>query len=77
MTTPPHRLTHLKPGQTGIIERLSSHPETAYRLMQLGLCPGEPVKVLRLAPLGGPMAIEVMGYCLAIRRSDAEHVHLR
>ena len=77
MTTHVHSLAHLKPGESGVIDKLTSHEETALRLMQIGLCPGEPVKVLRLAPLGGPMDIEVMGYRLAIRRADAEHILLR
>jgi Fe2+ transport system protein FeoA len=79
METTSHRrrLSHLKPGDSGVIDEIALHKETALKLMQIGLWPGEDIKVLRMAPFGGPMEIELMGYRLAIRRSDAEHIFLR
>jgi len=74
--TPTRTLAQLQPGQSGVIRDIGGHQETANKLMQIGLVPGETVKVLRLAPLGGPMDIEIMSYRLAIRRADAAHIHL-
>lgn len=71
------RLADLKPGEQGTIETIHAHPETAGKLMQIGLCPGETVRVLRHAPLGGPVELDVMGYRLAIRREDAAEIELQ
>ena len=40
------------------------------RLADLGLVPGTPLSVLRAAPFGGPIEIELRGYRMVLRRSD-------
>ncbi|NLN70337.1 MAG: ferrous iron transport protein A [Chloroflexi bacterium] len=44
------------------------------KLRQLGLCPGRVVKILRYAPLGGPVMIEVGGRSVAIGRGIAAKI---
>ncbi len=44
------------------------------RLMELGFLPGRHLKVIRNAPLKDPIEIEIMGYLLAIRKSEAEYI---
>ena len=51
-----------------IAERLSS------KLMQYGLYVGDFVCVLRSAPLGGPLLIEVNGREIALGRAVAEKI---
>ena len=46
-------------------------PRLFRRLTQFGLVPGTRLKVVRVAPLGCPVQIELRGYCLAIRVKDA------
>jgi ferrous iron transport protein A len=46
------------------------------KLRQLGLCPGRKVKVLRYAPLGGPVMIDVEGRSIAIGRGIASRVQV-
>lgn len=41
------------------------------RLVELGMTPGTPVTVVRRAPLGEPMEIELRGTRLCLRRADA------
>ena len=67
-------LTSLKPGETGVVERLTTPDEASLKLMELGIGPGEPITFLRAAPLGGPIEIELMGYRLCIRRSDGDKI---
>ncbi|MFQ6776261.1 FeoA family protein [Cereibacter sphaeroides] len=45
----------------------------AYRqkLLSMGLTPGTALRVLRVAPLGDPMVIEVRGYQLSLRKAEA------
>jgi Fe2+ transport system protein FeoA len=45
-----------------------------YKLRQLGLCPGREVKVLRYAPLGGPVMLDAEGRSIAIGRGIASRV---
>jgi ferrous iron transport protein A len=48
----------------------------SYKLRQLGLVPGREVKVLRYAPLGGPLMIDVEGRSIAIGRGIAARVQV-
>ncbi|ABA77966.1 ferrous iron transport protein A [Rhodobacter sphaeroides] len=45
----------------------------AYRqkLLSMGLTPGTALRVLRVAPLGDPVVIEVRGYQLSLRKAEA------
>lgn len=42
------------------------------RLLELGLVPGTPIEVVRVAPLGDPLELLVRGGSLSIRRAEAE-----
>jgi ferrous iron transport protein A len=44
------------------------------RLQDLGLVPGTDVEVIRRAPLGDPLEVELRGYRLCLRRSEADGV---
>lgn len=48
----------------------SAHP-VMLRLMEMGLVPGAAVTVRKIAPFGGPMELQVRGYLLSIRRTEA------
>ena len=41
------------------------------RLMELGLVPGTPVRVIGVSPLGDPLQLEVRGGRLSIRKKEA------
>lgn len=44
------------------------------RLLEMGLVPGTPVEVVRLAPLGDPMDLRVRGFHLSVRKAEARLV---
>ena len=44
------------------------------RLLEMGLLPGTPVEVVRLAPLGDPMDLRVRGFHLSVRKREAARV---
>jgi len=46
----------------------------ARRLMEMGVVPGAPVRVIKSAPLGDPIEIRVRGYNLALRRNEAQTI---
>ena len=53
------------------IRRLCGEPSLRERLAELGLTPGETVRLLRRAPLGDPLEFLVRGYRLAVRGDEA------
>jgi ferrous iron transport protein A len=46
----------------------------ARRLMEMGVVPGAPIRVVRTAPLGDPLEIRVRNYHLALRRNEAQAI---
>lgn len=47
-----------------------------FKLRQLGICPGREVKILRYAPLGGPVMVDVEGRSVALGRGIAARVQV-
>jgi Fe2+ transport system protein FeoA len=70
-------LAELRPGATGIVIDIEQTGPVGKRLMDLGLLPNTPIKVLRRAPLGDPSVYELRGYRLCLRRVDAARVSIR
>ncbi|MSR15001.1 MAG: ferrous iron transport protein A [Gammaproteobacteria bacterium] len=64
-------LAMLAPGQTGVVSGYAQIDEFAHRLMQLGFLEGTSLVVLRRAPAGDPMEVEIMGYSVSLRRDEA------
>jgi ferrous iron transport protein A len=54
--------------------RLLSFDEVRAKLNQYGLYVGDMVRVLRIAPFGGPLLVEVNGRELALGRAVAEKI---
>ena len=42
------------------------------KLLSMGLTPGTEFSVIRLAPLGDPVEINVRGYAVSLRKSEAQ-----
>ncbi|MFN7950870.1 MAG: FeoA family protein [bacterium] len=64
-------LSELSPGQSGTIAGFRDYGPLVQRMMSLGVLEGNEVKVIRLAPAGDPIQVEVLGYSLSLRRSEA------
>jgi Fe2+ transport system protein FeoA len=56
------------------IQGFAPGAEFTVSLMELGLVPGTTVRVIRSAPLGDPLEVDVTGARLALRRSVAAGV---
>ena len=75
--TPPAPLTGLDqvaPGHCGVIQVVAAENGARRRLLEMGFVPGTPLRVVRLAPLGDPMQIELHGYHISLRRSEARTI---
>lgn len=71
--THPVRLSELPAGKKAVIKH---HDESDLQLtlMEMGCIPGEPVCIEMVAPLGDPLAIQIAGYYLSIRKKDADRI---
>jgi ferrous iron transport protein A len=69
-------LAQLPIGSRATVTRIEGDDELSCRLMEMGLTPGVELKVVGVAPLGDPLELEVRGYRLSVRRSEAARVEI-
>ena len=69
------KLSELRVGQKAVIKEFHSE-EIHLKLMEMGCLPGEKIVVERIAPLGDPIAINVSGYQLSLRKREASTIIL-
>ena len=69
-------LADLPSGARGVVRSVRCARSVARRLMEMGVLPGTPIRVVRVAPLGDPIELRLRGYALSIRRSEAAGVIL-
>ena len=50
--------------------------ELAPKLIDMGLFPGKTVSVMFKAPFGDPIAVDVDGYTLSLRKSEASLIEV-
>jgi len=68
-------LDTLKIGQTATIQSFKDS-FLSLKLIEMGCLPGETVKLTNIAPFGDPIAIEVSGYLLSLRKEEASTVEI-
>jgi ferrous iron transport protein A len=73
MDQPKIRLSELKVGQSAVVESFTEEA-VQLKLLDMGCLPGETISVVRVAPFGDPMAIDVSGSVISIRLDEANHV---
>jgi Fe2+ transport system protein FeoA len=67
-------LANAKVGQRGRILQVEGMDDVSIRLLEMGLTPGVNFEMLGSAPLGDPIEIEIRGYRLSLRKSEAARV---
>ena len=71
-------LDRAEPGAELVVDHVEAGGSPASRrLLDLGVLPGTPIRVVRRAPLGDPVVYELRGYRLCLRRSEAAHILVR
>jgi Fe2+ transport system protein FeoA len=71
------RLSELRTGERGIIERVTGEGRFRRRLMEMGFVPGEEIQVEKYAPLKDPIEYIVKGYHVSLRHEEAERVFVQ
>lgn len=67
-------LAQLPVGSWAKVARIDGVDELSCRLMEMGLTPGVELRVVGVAPLGDPLELELRGYRLSVRKSEAQRV---
>jgi ferrous iron transport protein A len=76
MPAPAANLAQLSVGSSALVKAYPAAGVAFTRLREMGLLPGTRVTLIRVAPLGDPLEIQVRGYRLSLRKSEAEHILL-
>lgn len=69
-------LRDLKPGEEGKITSIGEKGPLRRRIMEMGVTPGAVVKVIKIAPLGDPIEINIRGYELSLRKEEAGQIEI-
>ena len=64
-------------GGRATVVKLHGEGAVRRRIMDMGVTKGAELYVRKVAPLGDPIEINVRGYELPVRKSDAEMIEVR
>ena len=68
------KLNKLKPGQSAVIETVGGEGALRQHFLDMGMIPGTEISVVKLAPMGDPMEVQIHGYELTLRLAEAEQI---
>ena len=72
----PVKLSSLEPGSYCRVVAVKENGRVSRRLLEMGVIPGVRVRMVKSAPFGDPFEVRVLGYSLALRKSEAELVEV-
>ena len=67
-------LDELEPGYEMIVRRVGGDSEFRRRLLELGVVPGVRIKMVRAAPMGDPLEVEIRGADFTLRKAEAGRI---
>ena len=72
----PMKLNELKIGQSATISRVGGEGENRQHFLDMGLIPGAEVTMVKFAPMGDPVELQIHGYELTLRLEDAARIDI-
>lgn len=69
-------LNQLKAGQSAVIDVVGGKGELRQHFLDMGVIPGASVTLVKLAPMGDPMELQIHGYELTLRLEDAAKIEI-
>lgn len=70
------KLNTFEVGETGLIKTVEGEGKIRRRLFDMGVTPGAIVSLVKKAPLGDPLEVNIRGYELTLRKDEACYVTL-
>ncbi len=68
------KLNEFIPEQSGVVKKIQAEGKIKRRLFDMGVTPGAVIVMRKTAPLGDPIEVNLRGYELSLRKSEAECV---
>ena len=69
-------LKDLNIGESAVIDTVGGEGALRQHFLDMGLIPGEEVTLVKLAPMGDPMELQIHGYELTLRLDDAKQIQI-
>ena len=69
-------LKDLKPGDKAVVLKVDGEGAVRRRLLDMGVTRGAEVLIRKVAPLGDPIEVNIRGYELSFRKSEAEKIYV-
>lgn len=70
-------LKQIKVGGSATVVKLHGEGAVKRRIMDMGITKGVKITVRKVAPLGDPIEVNVRGYELSLRKSDADMIEVQ
>ena len=70
------QLGELKLGESAVVVNVGGEGQLRKRFLDLGITTGTRVTMARIAPFGDPVEIQLRGYRLTLRKSEASIVEI-
>ena len=74
---PTRPLTTLSSGETAVIKTFNTELNLQSRLVEMGILPGIEIRLIKKAPLKGPIVFKIRGYEVSLRYKDAKQVFVQ
>lgn len=69
-------LRELKIGKSAVIKTVGGEGALRQHFLDMGMIPGAEVTVVKLAPMGDPMELQIHGYELTLRLAEADQIEI-
>ena len=69
-------LRDVKIGESVKVKALKGEGPVRRRIMDMGITKGVEINLRKVAPLGDPIEVNVRGYELTLRKSEAENIEV-
>ena len=69
-------LKELEIGRSAAIRTVGGEGELRQHFLDMGLIPGAEVTLVKLAPMGDPMELQIHGYSLTLRLAEADRIEI-
>ena len=70
------KLKELQIGKSGVIKTVGGSGALRQHFLDMGMIPGAEVTVVKLAPMGDPMELQIHGYELTLRLAEAAQIEI-
>ena len=70
-------LKELEIGKSAVVTQVGGEGALRQHFLDMGMIPGAEVTVVKFAPMGDPMELQIHGYELTLRLAEAEQIEIK